>query len=244
MRIRKVSNLASDKRSWSLVWPWANPGGQGQSVKEVLLSRKFSFSYLLISWILPASLGFASNGDCHSTWQLNLLCDQAIWLVKIRTEPLLFFHSLITSAWIHNGIEHLLFVSIIGIVIIIQSFESQYGSRLTVFVFFATHILIGVTYALMFNIGLDLWPGNEFFRYGFERNWMGGSVGFFAIIGAFPFLNSRSWFLVFIALSFEIINHFVLGTSIHISMIHTLCLVYGNLVSRLYVKTLIAQSKG
>ncbi|MEO9804601.1 MAG: hypothetical protein ABJF04_15200 [Reichenbachiella sp.] len=239
MRLGDISQQVSDKRLLPFVWPWANPSGQGLSVKEVLLSRKFSFAYLLISWMLVMLLGFASNRDCHSTWQLNLLCDQAIWLIKIKTDPIGFIQSLITSAWIHNGIEHLLFVSIIGIVIIIQSFESQYGSRFTVFVFFITHILIGITFAILFNIGISWWPDNEYFQYGFERNWMGGSVGFYAIIGAFSFLRCRGWFLVSILLSFEVINHLVLGTSIHISMIHTLCLVYGNLVSRFYTRVLI-----
>lgn len=238
MRPKEFSQAGSDKRLSPIVWPWVNRYGQKMFLKGVLSSRRFSFSYLLISWTLVALFGFASNRDCHSTWQLNLLCEQAIWLIKIKTEPLIFCQSLITSAWIHNGIEHLLFVSVIGVLIIIQSFESRYGFRLTVFVFFTSHILISLTFTVIFNIGLELWPDLSFFNYGFERNWMGGSVGFFAIIGAFSFYHKKGWVLILMALSFEVVNCLILDTSVHISMIHALCIAYGNLIGRYYHKFL------
>ncbi|MEO9964576.1 MAG: hypothetical protein ABJF11_02235 [Reichenbachiella sp.] len=226
------SKLGTHQERTILLWPWSIPGHKKASLKGVLWSRKYSSFYLMISWTLVALFGFASNRDCDTSWQLSLLCDQAIWLIKLKTEPLTFMQSLITSAWIHNGLEHLLFVTFFGVILIVQSFEAHYGTRRTVLIFFASHTLIGITYALIFNIGLTWWPDSTFIGYGFERNWMGGSVGFFALIGAFSVLHQKGWILFITAAAFELINHFVLGTSIHISMIHLLCLLYGILFSR------------
>lgn len=217
-----------------ILWPWTMSDGHRFSLKGVLASRRFSLSYLMISWSLVALFGFASNRDCRSSWQLEMLCDAAIWLERIITDPGTFFLSLITSPWIHNGEVHLLFVTLFGIMIFIQSFEAKHGWRLTTWVFITTHLLIGITFAIIFNIALTIWPDHELITYGFERNWMGGSVGMFGIIGAFAKTNRNGRYVCAFALLFECVNFSTLGTSIHISLIHVLSIIYGYVIARYF----------
>lgn len=210
--------------------PWTVEEASGPKGRAILRSRKFSAFYLLVIWFLPAVFGFASNYDCNSSWQLSFLCDQAVWPGKLVTDTFVFIKSLFTSIWIHNGILHLLFVTIIGFLLIVQSFEMQFGWRRTIIIFFATHIIISFVFVIVFSTGKTYWPTEDFFVFGFERNWMGGSVGFYGILGALAFANKRPWFLALVVVGFESVNHFILGTSIHIGLIHISSFSFGVLL--------------
>ncbi|MEO9803209.1 MAG: hypothetical protein ABJF04_08185 [Reichenbachiella sp.] len=208
-------------------WFWTNPFGERMGFVEWLKSRPFTVSYLIIVWSIIGALGFASTRNCDETWQLAFACDRAIWMIKMVTEPVAYFFSWFTAPFFHNGLDHILFVSIFGFLMPVQSFEVQHGSKATFIIFFVSYVFIGIFFGTFFNVGLAYWPDSEFFQFGFERNWMGGSVGFYAIIGALGFCSRKKWFLALLVICFEVINLTVIGIDIHISFIHVISFISG-----------------
>lgn len=207
-------------------WPWTDEFGRKLSLGQVLWTRKFSIAFLAITWGIVSILGFASTRNCD-TWQLAFACDRAIWMIELKTAPWEFIKSWYTAPFFHNGLDHLLFVTIFGMLMPVQSFEVQYGSKATIYIFLITYTFIGLFNGLFFNWGIAMWPDVEFFQFGFERSWMGGSVGFYGVIGALSFLGKKKWLMILLVICFEMINHFGLGIAIHISFIHMLSSIIG-----------------
>jgi hypothetical protein len=214
-------------------WFWTDIFGRRMSFIDIIKSRKFTFLYLAIIWGIIGILGFASTqiDNCDKSWQLAFSCDQAIWMIKMIDQPLIFARSLITAAFFHNGLDHILFVSIFGMLFPVQSFEVQHGWKPTAIIFLSTYVFIGIYSGLLFNIGIAYWPNNEFFIFGFERSWLGGSVGFYALIGAMAFQSRKKWVLIFLTACFEVINLTVIGIDVHITFIHIHCTFYGFFMS-------------
>ncbi|WP_422360606.1 hypothetical protein [Reichenbachiella sp.] len=207
-------------------WFWTDQFGDKMSFLGWLNSRKFSIIYLIVIWSIVSILGFASTWDCD-TWQKIFACDRAIWLGKMLTDPVDYVLSWFTTPFFHNGIDHILFVSIFGIMMPVQSFEVQYGTRPTFIIFFVSYIIIGIFFGSFFNLGLSIWPDSHFFSFAFARNWMGGSVGFYAFFGALSYLSRKQWILPLCVACFEIFNLTVIGIDIHISFIHTIAVTGG-----------------
>lgn len=203
-------------------WFWTNTFGEPMGFVEWLKSRPFTLIYLVIVWSIIGALGFASTRNCDGTWQLAFACDRAIWLGKMMTEPVNYVFSWFTTPFFHNGLDHILFVSIFGFLMPVQSFEVQHGPKATTIVFFVSYIVIGIFFGSLFNFGITYWPESEFFQFGFERNWMGGSVGFYALIGALSYTSQKQWFLALLVVAFETLNLTVIGIDIHISFVHAI----------------------
>ena len=202
-------------------WPWTDRYGQRMSFGAWLKSRKFSIGYVVVIWAIVGILDFGSTRDCESTWQLAFQCDQAIWMAELYSAPLQFFMSLITAPYFHNGWDHILFVVVFGFMLPIQSFEVQHGSLAAFGIFTLSYIFVTTGLGFFFNIGLDLYPDNHFFQFAFERNWMGGSIGFFAAIGGLSFFSPKPWFLMTLVVGFELfINQLVINIDPHISLAH------------------------
>lgn len=217
-------------------WFWTNAYGEKMSFGEWVKSRAFTISYLAIIWTIIGILGFASTRNCDGTWQLAFACDRAIWMVKMVTEPLNYALSWFTAPFFHNGLDHILFVSIFGFLMPVQSFEVQYGTKSTSMVFFVSYVFVGIFFGTFFNVGLAYWPDVEFFQFGFERNWMGGSVGFYAVIGALAYTSRKQWFLLLLIACFEVINLTVIGIDVHISFIHVMSATSGFLTCMILKK--------
>lgn len=208
-------------------WFWTNTYGQRMGFIEWLKSRTFTVGYLVIGWSIIGILGFASTRNCDETWQLAFACDRAIWMIKMVTEPMAYIFSWFTAPFFHNGLDHILFVSIFGFLMPVQSFEVQYGTKPTAIIFFVSYVVVGIFFGSLFNFGIAYWPESEFFQFGFVRNWMGGSVGFYALIGALAFTSRKQWFLLLLVAGFEVINLTIIGIDIHISFIHIISLTSG-----------------
>lgn len=219
-------------------WFWTNVYGERMSFKEWFRSRRFTIIYLLVIWSMFLILGRATTKAwrCDQTWQFAFACDNAIWLAKMVTDPFRYVMSWFTTPFFHNGIDHILFVTIFGFLMPVQSFEVQQGTRSTIIVFFVSYIVIGIFFGSLFNMGIAYWPESEFFQYGFERNWMGGSVGFYAMIGALAYHSKRPWVLLGFIVLFETINLTLLGISVHISFIHSISFMSGVATARLLRK--------
>jgi len=202
-------------------WPWTDLYNRPMPFKKWLWSRKFSLFYLAIIWSIVAILDFASTRRCEETWQLAFQCEQAVWMIKFYTEPWQFFSSLFTTPYFHNGLDHILFVTVFGFMLPVQSFEVQHGSKATAILFVLSYVFVVPFFGFLFNLGLEYWPTEEIILFGFERNWMGGSLGLYGIIGALSFFSRKRWFLLLMVLCFEIfINQMIVHIDIHISLIH------------------------
>lgn len=203
--------------------PWTDIYGQNMPFKQWLWSRKFSILYIVIIWTIVGILGFASTrpNNCDKTWQLAFQCEQAIWMIQFYQDPWAFAKSLFTAPYFHNGLDHILFVTVFGFMMPVQSFEVQHGSKATVILFVVSYLLIGTFWGAIWNYGVTVYPENEILKSGFDRSWLGGSLGFYALIGSLSFFSRKKWFLLLMVLCFEyFINHHVIGIAFHISLIH------------------------
>ncbi|MCV9387251.1 hypothetical protein [Reichenbachiella ulvae] len=210
-------------------WFWTDTHGQKMSFIEWFKSRPFSIIYFTFIWSIVGILGFASTRNCDDSWQHAFACDRAIWMGKMISNPIAYFFSWFTAPFFHNGIDHIFFVTIFGILLTIQSLEVQYGYKKALVVFFGSYVFVGVFFGLFFNVGLYLWPHIEFFSFGFERNWMGGSVGLYSAAGALTYDSRKKWAIPLIIASFETLNLTVIGIDIHISFIHVMSAISGYL---------------
>jgi hypothetical protein len=96
--------------------------------------------------------------------------------------------------------------------------------------FFSSVAVAGILVALTLNMGDVLWPNNEIINQGIERNWKGGSVGFFGIIGASAHQSNSRWLVILIAVIFEAWNYYTHGISTFTSVAHMTSMAYGFLI--------------
>ena len=210
------------------MWPWSHPTGAQYDLRGWLFSRKFSVTYLVIIWIILGVLGFAARRNCDTgPWQIVFQCNWTMWMIEYKTNFWHFLGTSLTTAWFHNDFVHILFVTLFGFLFPVQSFETQHGTKLTVFVYFFTYILIGLFNGSLFNYLVVEWPDVHLFSHAFSRAWMGGSVGIFGIIGGLSYFSGKKWFLYSLVFFFEVFNHFVLGNNVYISFIHITSTTFG-----------------
>ena len=226
-------NRPLNYRTFPFVWPWRGVNNIRISLKEMFLARAFSYSYLLVIWGIVFVLGFASTRNCTGTWQLALQCEYAFWVENVTKIPLIFIRNLFTTSLFHNGPDHILFVTIFGVFIIIQSYEVLYGYKESIFMFFLAYVIVGFIFGIFYQTGLAIWPESAFHQFAFERNWMGGSLGFFFMYGALACSSKRPFVLLSIPAVFESVNFFVLDIDPQISLTHITSTSAGYLVKRL-----------
>ncbi len=214
------------------MWPWINPQGKSYgSFKSWVRSRKFSILYLLAIWVVLLVLGFAPRRNCDSgTWQEVLQCNWSMWMAEFKTNFWHFMATTLTIPWLHNDFVHILFVTIFGFLLAVQSFEAQYGTKSTILIYFSSYLFIALFCGVLFNTLIFFWPEEPLFMKAFSRAWMGGSVGIFALIGSLSYLSSKKWFLYSMVFVFELFNYFILGNNIYISFIHILSSSYGYVI--------------
>ena len=232
-----MSKLQSSQNIFSKKWvpymlPWSHPEGKKyESFGAWLKSRKFSVFYLVAIWVIIATLGFAQRRNCDTgPWQVVLQCDWTMWMIEFKTNFWHYLGTSFTTAWLHNDFVHILFVTIFGFFFPVQSFEAQYGTKPTVFIFFFSYLLIAIFNGALFNLSIEQWPDVKLITHGFSRGWMGGSVGIFALMGGLSFFSGKRWFLYSLVFVFETFNHFVLGNNVYISFIHITSASFGYII--------------
>lgn len=192
-----------------------------------LKSRPFSIFYLSSIWALVAMLDFGSTRNCTGTWQLAFICDQAIWIDTMISDPMSFFLSLFTAPWFHNGIDHILLVTIAGFLIIVPSFEVHYGPVATAILFFFLVVITTTFIGGCFNLANIWWPENEFVSFVYGRNWMGGSAGFYGIYGALLQKSKKPLTGLLIVACWETFSNQVFGISSQINLMHMTAATFG-----------------
>jgi hypothetical protein len=220
-------NRTLNKRIFPFVWPWQGKGGETLSLRQFITTKSFTILYLIIIWSLIGVLGFASTWDCRSTWQLALQCDYAFWIRNLSTEPLMFTRNLFTTPFIHNGLDHILFVSVLGFLLMVQSYETHFGTRKTIIMFFLAYLIVAPFFAALYSLAINFYPGSEFLNYVMSRNWVGGSIGMFQLYGALATLSRRPLIMLAAPVVFETFNLLVIEIHPQISIMHLTCTFVG-----------------
>ena len=228
-----TQNKSSELPNSCLVWPWRGVNNEKISLKEIIITRKFTLIYLGISYLLILLLGFASTRNCTETWQLALYCKYSFWASNFTDAPLIFIRNLFTYMFFHNSLVHIGFVTF-GMLLVVQAYEVRCGFKKTVFTFFLAYFLMGPVFAIINNIGIYLWPTSEFFGFVFERSWIGGSLGFYFVGGTLIFYGKRPFLHLCIPIGFEIFNHIVVGIDTQITFIHLVSTLGGVLTKLLF----------
>lgn len=235
MKNNKFTNKENRLPLIAFLLPWRSKSNTNLTFFEFVKSRAFSISYLAIIWMLVALLDFGSTRNCGPTWQLDFICNQSIWMLKIYTEPINFVFNTFTSTLFHNGLDHILFVTIVGFIIIAQSFEAHNSNLATLLIFFSSMSFVGILMGFIINWGYSNWPEIEYYAFAVERSWMGGSAGFFGIFGALSHNSRKKWLIPLIVISFESVNFFILGIDPQITTGHLIATFYGFTVWGLWI---------
>ena len=209
------------KRLIPYQWPWTdNQGNLYPSIGTWAASRKFSLLYIIASVMIVAGLGFASRSNCDGPWQIVFQCNWTMWMGQFHSDFWHFLLTCFTTAWFHNDLPHILFVAFFGFMFPVQSFEVQHGTKMTVILYFAIYLYIGLSLGACSHL-LKFFVGEtEFVIQIFKRSWMGGSAGIFGIIGAMANWSKKTWFLLALIVLFEVFSYNILGNNIYISIVH------------------------
>ncbi|MEQ9466896.1 MAG: hypothetical protein RLN88_05755 [Ekhidna sp.] len=223
-------------RLFPFVWPWRGADNEAISATQLFKGKSFSILYLIVIWSIIGILGFASTRNCEGTWQQAMQCDYAFWVKNLTENPLIFVRNLFTTLFLHNGFDHILFVSILGILLIVQSHEAIFGPVKTALLFLSAYVTVAPFFGAFYTIGLEMFPDSRFMQFAFERNWMGGSIGMFQVYGALATQSRKPWVMLIIPVIFEIFNLSVLGIDLHISLMHLMATFLGYGISYGFIK--------
>jgi len=231
-----MNHTSQSNRLFPFVWPWRGANNEKLSFSQLVKQKLFSILYLLVIWAIIGLLGFASTRDCEGSWQLALQCDFAFWVKNLREDPLIFVRNLFTTLFLHNGFDHILFVSVLGILIIVQSHEVLFGAKKTALLFLSAYVTVAPLFGAFYTVGLDFFPDSRFMQFAFARNWMGGSIGMFQVYGGLATQSRKPWIMLMIPVVFEAVNLSLLGIDLHISLMHLMATFLGYGISRWFVK--------
>ena len=181
--------------------------------------------YVVIITAVFLKLGFGSTRFCETAAE-QFICANAIWPANLTTDPIQFVLSFLTAPWFHNGLTHFVLI-FVCLLIICQTAEARIGTRRTMLMFFFGQLAIGTVISIILNVGL---ANSElyWFEDGMTRNWMGGSVGLYFVMGALfaQIQNPRT--AVSIYLVVDMLNLFVLqGAGSHTVLAHILAVLAG-----------------
>ena len=173
--------MSANRPVWPMIWPWQDGQGKTMHWRDALSSRRFTIAYLLIIGVLYAMFGLGSR-HC-ATPSEAFICDFTLWPFNLLEAPHVFVFSLFTSIWFHNSPDHILLVTVL-IIIFLQSAEVRIGTKRTMFALFSVHILVALIITVYLHLGHHFDPGDGWFDFGLNgRNYMGGSVGLFGVLG-------------------------------------------------------------
>ena len=220
-------NSTKKERVFPFIWPWQDAGGETLTLCKLVATKSFTVLYLIVIWTLIGLLGFASTWDCKSTWQLALQCEFAFWIRNLSAEPALFLRNLFTTPFIHNGLDHILFVSVLGFLLMVQSYEAHFGTKRTIIMFLLAYVIVAPFFAGSYTIAIDFYPESEFLNYVMSRNWVGGSIGMFQVYGALAVISRRPLIMLAAPVLFEIFNRLVIDIHPQISIMHLTCTFVG-----------------
>ena len=215
------------KRLFPFVFPLCDYRGRFLRPFDLIKSRTFSCSYLLIVCSIAFFLGVGHWGGhrCESFIE-QLACSSSIWPNKLFSKPHEYFLSFFTSPYFHNDLPHLRLV-LYGFLIFGQSFEAWNNPKSSFILFFSCISFTCIIMGLFINIGYYFDSDSDFFNSAISRGFIGGSVGMFGLLGGLSNHSRKKWLIPLLIVIFEIWNVFVNGISTFISMGHLISFFFG-----------------
>ena len=203
--------------------------------RDALNSRRFSLYYLLIIGTLFAMFGLGSR-HC-ATPSEAFICDFTLWPNNLIDAPLLYVVSLFTSIWFHNSPDHILLVTVL-LVTFLQSAEVRIGTKRTMIALFSVQFVVALLITLYLQKGHQFDPGNGWLDFGLNgRNYMGGSVGLFGVVGVLFSQIKRPVAGALFYSGFEYWNAFIYqGASMYVVMGHVTAFTLGFLLGQYWLQ--------
>ena len=227
--------MSVNRPVWPMVWPWQDGQGKTMHWREALSSRKFSIVYLLFIGALFAMFGLGSR-HCFTPSEA-FICDFTLWPNNLIDAPHLYVVSLFTSIWFHNSSDHILLV-IVLLVIFLQSAEVRIGTKRAMIALFSVHFLVALIITLYLHLGLHFNPGDEWLDFGLNgRNYMGGSVGLFGVVGVLFSQIERPVAGALFYSGFEYWNAFIYqGASMYVILGHVTAFTLGFILGQYWLR--------
>jgi len=218
--------MSADRPVWPMIWPWNDGQGDRMQWREALNSRRFSLSYLSVIALLYAWLGFGTS-DCSPT-SGDIICNLALWPYNIVEAPHIYVGTLFTSIWFHNNPDHILLV-IVVIVVFLQTAEVRIGTKRAMIAMFSVQVTVALIMTLYLYAGDYFNPEDGWYTRGIHsRNYMGGSVGLFGVVGVLFSQIKRPIAGALFYSGFEFWNaHIYHGASIYVVLGHATAFTLG-----------------
>ena len=202
--------------------------------RDVLNSRRFSVTYLLIIALLFALFGLGSR-TCPIPSDA-VICDFVMRPYNLFEAPHVFVFTLFSSFWFHNNPDHILLTAAL-IVVFLQTAEVRIGAKRTVIAVFGIHALVVVIMTLYLYVGDYLNPETDWYEFGLRgRNYMGGSVGLFGVSGVLFSQIKRPIAGALFYFGFEFWNAYIYeGAALYVSMGHVTAFTLGFALGRCWL---------
>ena len=226
--------MSGNRPTWPMIWPWSDGKGNRMHWRDVLNSRRFSVTYLLIIALLFALFGLGSR-TCPIPSDA-VICDFVMRPYNLFEAPHVFVFTLFSSFWFHNNPDHILLTAAL-IVVFLQTAEIRIGAKRTVIAVFGIHALVVVIMTLYLYVGDYLNPGNDWYEFGLRgRNYMGGSVGLFGVSGVLFSQIKRPVAGALFYFGFEFWNAYIYeGAALYVSMGHVAAFTLGFVLGRCWL---------
>ena len=202
--------------------------------RDVLNSRRFSVTYLLIIALLFALFGLGSR-TCPIPSDA-VICDFVMRPYNLFEAPHVFVFTLFSSFWFHNNPDHILLTAAL-IVVFLQTAEIRIGTKRAMIAVFGIHALVVVIMTLYLYAGDYLNPGTDWYEFGLRgRNYMGGSVGLFGVSGVLFSQIKRPVAGALFYFGFEFWNAYIYeGAALYVSMGHVTAFTLGFVLGRCWL---------
>lgn len=208
-----------------LVWFWRDLESGRMGLADWLRSRPFTAFYLFAIATILLLIGMGDTRSC-STAVHAFICSHAIWPDQLFSAPHLFALSLLTGPWFLHDTQHVLYV-IAGFLVFVQSYEARAGTKATLIVTFGGTAVAATLVALALNLGQMQYPDSEIITDSMSRNWVGGSVMFYATVGGLAHFARTPWVILGSTGAFEMWNHFGNDIMWATNAAHILSLTFG-----------------
>ena len=217
-----------------MIWPWSDGKGNRMHWRDVLNSRRFSVTYLLIIALLFAFFGLGSR-TCPIPSDA-VICDFVMRPYNLFEAPHVFVFTLFSSFWFHNNPDHILLTAAL-IVVFLQTAEIRIGTKRAMIAVFGIHALVVVIMTLYLYAGDYLNPGTDWYEFGLRgRNYMGGSVGLFGVSGVLFSQIKRPVAGALFYFGFEFWNAYIYeGAALYVSMGHVTAFTLGFVLGRCWL---------
>ena len=225
-----------------MIWPWNDGKGNRMHWRDVLKSRRFSVSYLVIIALLFALFGLGSR-HCPISSDA-VICNFVMRPYHLFEAPHIFVFTLFTSFWFHNSPDHILLTAAL-ILVVLQTAEVRIGAKRTVIAVFGIHALVVVIMTLYLYVGDYLNPDVDWYEFGLRgRNYMGGSIGLFGVGGVLFSQIKRPVVGALFYFGFEFWNAYIYeGAALYVSMGHVAAFAFGFMLGRYWLHQDGKQSK-